>query len=757
MRLLSERPRAAAYLLAFLTPVFIAAAMVASWPLLEANPVAPFLLAVVICSWFGGLGPGVISLVVSFLIADFLFIDPYYSFGVLDVPTLVRMGTVTAVAAFISIVCELLLRERQRAEESVVTVRRSEEVFRTAMENMLEGCQIIDREWRYVYINGVAAGHGGSTTTELIGQTMTAPFPGINQTEVFAALEECMGKRTAREFENEFVLPDGTARWFQLVIQPFLDGLFILSLDITERKRAVEEIRQRESRFRAVAESASDSILIIDEESRVLYANNATENVFGYSPGELNGKKLTMLMPEVFREQHTAGLKRYERTGVRRLNWGSLEFPGLHKSGRELPLEVSFGEFTSNGKRNFAGIIRDSSQRKFAERALRESEARLSGIIESAMDAVITVDEDQKIILFNSAAERMFLYPREEAIGQPVDRFIPQRFRSEYKGHIESSGTTQLTRRSRAGLDALYGLRADGEEFPIEASISQIEADGRKIYTVILRDVTERALAEERNRRLNDDLELRVADRTAQLEAANSELESFSYSVSHDLRAPLRHINGFSQALLEDYSDKLDDIGKGFLNEVRGASREMAELIDDLLMLARVTRSEMDPQEVDLSSLAWEVIGELRKMEPDRVNAFEVQPDLFAVCDRRLARIVLVNLIGNAWKFTAKVDSTRIEFGQADVRGGPHFFVRDNGAGFDMAYANKLFGAFQRLHSGTEFEGTGIGLATVRRIVTRHGGEVWAEGENGKGAVFYFTLMNNEGTNSHEERRNSAG
>jgi len=282
MRLLSERPRASAYLLAFLTPVFIAAAMVASWPLLEANSVAPFLLAVVICSWFGGLGPGVLSLVVSFLIADFLFIDPYYSFGVLDVPTLVRMGTVTAVAAFISIVCELLLRERQRAEESVVTVRRSEELFRTAMENMLEGCQIIDREWRYVYINGVAAGHSGSTTTELIGQTMTAPFPGIDQTEVFAVLEECMGKRTAREFETEFALPDGTARWFQLVIEPFLEGLFILSLEITERRRAVEEIRQRESRFRAVTESASDSILIIDEESRVLYANNATENVFGY-------------------------------------------------------------------------------------------------------------------------------------------------------------------------------------------------------------------------------------------------------------------------------------------------------------------------------------------------------------------------------------------------------------------------------------------------------------------------------------------
>ncbi len=607
--------------MALLTPGLIAAVMAASWPLFEGNPFSLFLIAVVVSAWFGGWGPGILALASSFLITGFLFIEPYYSLALPDFTNLVRMSTVAVVGAFISIVCELLLRERHRA---------------------------------------------------------------------------------------------------------------------------VEDISQRESRFRAVTESASDSILIVDTDSKILYANNATENVFGYSPGELNGQKLTMLMPEAFRDRHIAGLENYERTGVRQLNWRSLDLPGLHKSGRELPLEVSFGEFTSNGKRNFAGIIRDCSQRKFAERALRESEAKLSGIIESAMDAVITVDEEQAIILFNSAAERMFLAPREEAIGQHIDRFIPQRFRGDYKGHIESSGTTQSTPRSRGDLDALYGLRSNGEEFPIEASISQIEADGKKIYTVILRDVTERALAEERNRRLNDDLELRVADRTAQLEAANSELESFSYSVSHDLRAPLRHINGFSQALLEDYSDKLDDIGKGFLDEVRGASREMAELIDDLLMLARVTRSEMDPEEVDLSSLAWEVIGELRKMEPDRVIDFEVQSDLFAVCDRRLARIVLMNLIGNSWKFTAKVDATRIEFGQADVRGGQHFFVRDNGAGFDMAYANKLFGAFQRLHSGSEFEGTGIGLATVQRIVTRHGGEVWAEGENRKGAVFYFTLMNTE-------------
>jgi PAS domain S-box-containing protein len=372
------------------------------------------------------------------------------------------------------------------------------------------------------------------------------------------------------------------------------------------------------------------------------------------------------------------------------------------------------------------------------------------------MDAIISVDEQQTIVLFNSAAERMFHYPAEDAIGERIDKFIPQRFRDVHKGHIENFGRTHVTRRSMGTLGSLFGLRSDGEEFPIEASISQIESEGKKIFTVILRDITERKRAEDRNRRLNEELEERVADRTAQLQAANNELESFSYSVSHDLRAPLRHINGFSQALLEDYSEMLDEAGKGYLNEVRGASSEMAGLIDDLLQLARVTRSEMSREMVDISALVAEVVDELKKREPDRIVSINIQKNLLADCDRRLARIVLVNLIGNAWKFTSKVNDARIEFGAKKFKSGSAFYVRDNGAGFDMAYAKKLFGAFQRLHSGSEFEGTGIGLATVRRIVTRHGGTVWAEGKPGEGAVFYFTLTNVE-VSEHEDQRDSTG
>jgi light-regulated signal transduction histidine kinase (bacteriophytochrome) len=235
-----------------------------------------------------------------------------------------------------------------------------------------------------------------------------------------------------------------------------------------------------------------------------------------------------------------------------------------------------------------------------------------------------------------------------------------------------------------------------------------------------------------------------IAERRAafaeELERKNKELEAFSYSVSHDLRAPLRSIDGFSQVLLEDYADKLDESAQGYLGRIRAATQRMAELIDDLLLLSRVSRAELTREHLSLSELARAVADELKRREPDRRIAFSADEGLFAQADGRLMRVVLENLLGNAWKFTGKTDVARIGFGALEKDELEIFFVRDNGAGFDMAHAQKLFSAFQRLHSEAEFPGTGIGLATVARIVERHGGRIWAEGEVGKGATIYFTL-----------------
>lgn len=270
----------------------------------------------------------------------------------------------------------------------------------------------------------------------------------------------------------------------------------------------------------------------------------------------------------------------------------------------------------------------------------------------------------------------------------------------------------------------------------IDRRTRELEASNAKLA----REAEERGRAEREIMRLNAELEDRVRERTAQLETANKELEAFSYSVSHDLRAPLRSIDGFGQALVDDFPQHLPDAARRYLDRIRTATKHMGQLIEDLLNLARVSRGTLERRPVDLSQIARQVAGELQQREPDRAIEISIWEGMRAEADMHLLRIVLENLVGNAWKFTSKTNKGRVEIGALKDKGRSTFFVRDNGAGFDMTYASKLFGAFQRLHAASDYVGTGIGLATVQRIVHRHGGRIWAEAEVGKGAVFFFTL-----------------
>ncbi|MBI5725822.1 MAG: hypothetical protein HZA50_17815 [Planctomycetes bacterium] len=315
---------------------------------------------------------------------------------------------------------------------------------------------------------------------------------------------------------------------------------------------------------------------------------------------------------------------------------------------------------------------------------------------------------------------------------------------------LEDSGTEKL--RVETDQKAIFNILEDVSEDKERLADTQkaivniledVDAEKNKLDHTnqeMAVEVAERQRAEEQVKNLNASLEQRVVERTVQLEAANKELEAFSYSVSHDLRAPLRSIDGFSRILLEDYNDKLDAEGRDSLNRVRAATQRMGRLIDDLLNLSRISRAQMRCERVDLSAAARAVAAELQQQQPDRRATFVVADGMAAEGDPHLLRVVLENLLGNSWKFTGKRDAAIIEFDQAQRDGQTAYFVRDNGAGFDMTYADKLFGAFQRLHAGTDFIGTGIGLTTVQRIIHRHGGRVWAEGEVSKGATFYFTL-----------------
>ncbi len=368
-----------------------------------------------------------------------------------------------------------------------------------------------------------------------------------------------------------------------------------------------------------------------------------------------------------------------------------------------------------------------------------EELVKLRKAVDTSGEAIFLTDRNGIIQFINPEFTKLYGFTSDEVVGKVTPRILKSGSLSleAYKCFWDKILNKEIVK------GEILNNTKDGKLVVIERTVSPILDEEKDIigFLAVQRDISERKHAEAEIQKLNSELENRIIERTAQLESAYKELEAFSYSVSHDLRAPLRSINGFSSALLKNYSDKLDEKGKKYLQFVNSATKKMNDLIEDLIGLSRVSRAVLNCSTVDLSLIVNNIISDLRKDDPSRSYEFIIEQGLSAECDKNLISIVIENLLRNSFKYSSKKPNTSIEFNVIKKDGEKNiFFVRDKGAGFNMKYAGKLFGPFQRLHSESEFPGTGIGLATVKRIINRHGGNIWAEGEIENGATFYFTL-----------------
>ena len=372
------------------------------------------------------------------------------------------------------------------------------------------------------------------------------------------------------------------------------------------------------------------------------------------------------------------------------------------------------------------------------DEALRKSEERFRLLVESVRDyAIFMLDADGCVVSWNVGAERIKGYRAEEIVGRHFSVF----YTDEDRRRDHPAAELRIAVAEGAYREEGWRVRKDGTRFWASVTITALRERGVLVgFAKVTQDLTDRRAAEDAVRQANADLDERVRQRTAELVAANQELEAFSYSVSHDLRAPLRALDGFSRLLVERARPRLEAQEREYLDRIRGAAQRMAHLIDALLSLSRLTRAPLEHVDVDLAPIVASVIADRRAAEPAREVDVLVPARLEARGDPRQLRVVVENLVGNAWKFTRSRPRARIEVGCELVAGERTYFVRDDGVGFDLARAERLFTPFQRLHRPSEFEGSGIGLATTARIVQRHGGRIWAEASPGAGATFRFTL-----------------
>jgi PAS domain S-box-containing protein len=632
------------------------------------------------------------------------------------------------------------ITERKQAEEAL---RENQQLLQAVMDNIPQCIFWKDSKLTYLGCNRAFAESVGLTSPgDIVGKTdwdLPSEYAELYRVDDRRVMENGIPKLNYEEPQTSL---DGATNWLRTSKIPMRDAngnvYAVLGMyeNITERKQAEKALQENEEILRLAVSAGRMGVWNRNFLSGQLDWSIECKAMFGLAPEvEMNDERfMQALHPEDRTPTDLAIREALEKQtnfdAEYRVIWPDGTIHWIATQGR--------GHYNEAGQViHMVGITIDITERKQTESALKLRETYLTAIIENQPGLIWLKDIEGRFLVANSAFAFSCGQQTPEEVSGKTDldiwpRGLAEKYRADDDEVIKQKKPLQV---EEAIFDQGQTKWFETFKMPVFDETKQVIGT-----TGFAHDITGRKQAEEEIRQLNTGLEKRVRERTVQLETTNKELEAFSYSVSHDLRAPLRGIDGWSQALFEDYHDKLDEQGQKYIERVRSESQRMGHLIDDLLRLSRLTRVEMIREHVDLSAIAQTVVERLKQDEPHRRVDFKLQKELGAEGDPHLLESVLTNLLGNAFKFTAKRADAQIEFGQTEIQDQRVFFVRDNGAGFDMAYAKNLFGAFQRMHKDSEFPGTGIGLATVQRIVHRHGGRVWAEAEVGRGATIYFTL-----------------